>query len=80
MENISNNQNEEKKELTKQEKNKEYQKIYYKINKTKLLKNMCAKCECLLCGRVVIKNNINSHQKSNICKRNSGRTKTYIEL
>jgi formate dehydrogenase assembly factor FdhD len=49
-------------------KRKEYNKLYYENNKDKILKKACAKCKCELCGREVIKNNLNTHYQLNICK------------
>lgn len=68
-------------ELTKREKNILYQKEYYKNNKTELLEKLTKKCKCLLCGRVIIKNNVKKHQNSPICLRNRGNNeKTYEEI
>ena len=64
--------------LTKSEKNKIYLKEYYKNNKEKLLSYGKTKCQCNNCGRIVIRNNILTHQKKNICINH--KEKNFTEL
>lgn len=66
-------------ELSKSEKNKIYQKEYYKNNKDKLLSYGNKKVKCLLCNRCVIRNNILKHQKKAICLNNRTE-KNYVEV
>lgn len=46
-----------------------YNKYYYEINKENILKKACEKVKCEFCHRTVIKNNLLSHYKSEICRR-----------
>ena len=48
-----------------------YNKYYYEKNKETILQKACEKVECEFCKRKVIKNNLISHYKSDICKRKS---------
>ena len=50
------------------EERKNYNKTYYAINKAKILKIACEKVECEFCKRTVIKNNIQKHKASKLCK------------
>ena len=52
---------------------KEYNKIYYSVNKEKILMDLCKKVQCDFCGRTVIKNNLLNHEQSDICKRHRER-------
>lgn len=45
----------------------EYHRNYYLTHKETLMKKLCAKVQCELCGRCVIQNNLKSHQKKPIC-------------
>jgi hypothetical protein len=56
-----------------------YNKNYYETNKETILKKACEKMECQFCKRTVIKNNLISHYKSDICKRKSELLKTLEE-
>ena len=51
------------------EERKQYNKVYYSVNKDRILADLCQKVECQFCGRTVIKNNILTHEKSEICRR-----------
>lgn len=51
------------------EERKEYNKEYYERNKHKIMEKACEKVTCDLCGRMVIRNNLTSHYKLNICQR-----------
>ena len=48
---------------------KQYNKTYYEKHKQEISNKLCCKVVCNLCGRTVIKNNIQSHKKREICKR-----------
>ena len=50
------------------EQRKNYNKTYYTMNKAKILKIACEKVECEFCKRTVIKNNIQKHKASKLCK------------
>ena len=50
---------------------KNYNKFYYESNKEEILRKACEKIQCEFCHRIVIKNNLLSHYKSEICKRKS---------
>jgi hypothetical protein len=52
-------------------KRQNYNKFYYQDNKEAILKKACEKIQCEFCHRTVIKNNIISHYKSEICRRKS---------
>ncbi len=54
-------------EKTKSDKNKEYQKQYYKQNKEKLLKNLSEKHTCGACGRKICKYRLQSHLNTKLC-------------
>ena len=55
------------------EERKQYNKVYYSVNKDRILADLCQKVQCEYCGRTVIKNNILTHEKSEICKRHRER-------
>lgn len=55
------------------EKRKQYNKVYYSVNKDRILADLCQKVQCEYCGRTVIKNNILTHEKSEICRRHRER-------
>ena len=40
------------------EERKQYNKVYYSVNKDRILADLCQKVQCEYCGRTVIKNNI----------------------
>jgi len=50
------------------EERQNYNKTYYATNKTKILNIACAKVQCEFCKRIVIKNNIQKHKLSKLCK------------
>lgn len=52
---------------------REYNKVYYELNKERILNNMCEKTVCQLCGRKVIKSNLIRHRDSTICSRTQER-------
>ena len=52
---------------------REYNKVYYELNKERILNNMCEKTICQLCGRKVIRSNMIRHQDSTICSRTQER-------
>jgi hypothetical protein len=52
---------------------KEYNKVYYSVNKDRILADLCQKVQCEYCGRTIIKNNRLIHEKSDICKRHRQR-------
>ena len=52
---------------------REYNKVYYELNKERILNNMCEKTLCQLCNRKVIRSNMIRHQDSNICSRTQER-------
>jgi len=56
-----------------QEERKAYNKTYYSVNREIILKDLCSRVECEYCGRTVIKNNILTHERSEICKRHRER-------
>jgi hypothetical protein len=45
----------------------EYNKTYYEKKKETLINNGCRKVECPECHKVVTKNNLRYHVKSNLC-------------
>jgi hypothetical protein len=51
------------------EQRKEYNKIYYQQNKELALKKACARVSCVCCGRIITKNRLLNHLKTNLCKR-----------
>lgn len=51
------------------DKTKEYNAMYYKKNKEAISIKLCEKVECNLCGRIMIKNNLNRHKTKPICLR-----------
>ena len=57
--------------ITKEKKNnsKEYNAEYYSKHKKEILSKLCEKVECNLCGRVIIRNNLNKHKMKPICRR-----------
>ena len=55
------------------EERKQYNKVYYSVNKDRILADLCSKMTCDYCGRTVIKNNILIHERSDICKRHRQR-------
>ena len=55
------------------EERKIYNKTYYSVNREIILKDLCSRVECEYCGRTVIKNNILTHERSEICKRHRER-------
>lgn len=52
---------------------KEYNKVYYSVNKERILADLCSKVTCEYCGRTIIKNNLLKHEKSSICLRTRNR-------
>lgn len=52
-------------------KRQDYNKYYYESNKDEILRKACEKIQCEFCHRTVIKNNLLSHYKSDICRRKS---------
>ena len=50
-----------------------YNKEYYNKNKIVIINKACAKVECTLCKRAVIKNNIFRHRLTDLCKRTQAR-------
>ena len=52
-------------------KRQNYNKFYYENNKEEILRKACEKIQCEFCHRTVIKNNILSHYRSEICRRKS---------
>lgn len=52
---------------------REYNKVYYELNKERILNNMCEKTICQLCGKKIIKANLNRHQDTQICMRTQER-------
>jgi hypothetical protein len=52
---------------------REYNKVYYELNKERILNNMCEKTICQLCNRKVIRSNMIRHQDSTICSRTQER-------
>lgn len=56
-----------------QEDRKEYNKLYYELNRERILNNMCEKTCCTLCGKKVIKANLNRHMDTAICVRTQER-------
>ena len=64
----------ETEKTTKQIKTQEYNRTYYAKNKEKIIKDLCTKCKCNFCGRIVIKNNIQKHQKTKICENRRNMT------
>ena len=55
------------------EQRKLYNKTYYSVNREIILKDLCSRVTCDYCGRIVIKNNILIHERSEICKRHRQR-------
>ena len=55
------------------ESRREYNKAYYEVNRQRILNNLCEKTTCILCKKMVIKANLNSHQDTNICVRTQER-------
>lgn len=52
---------------------KEYNKVYYELNRERILNLMCEKTTCQLCKKMVIKANLNRHQDTAICVRTQER-------
>jgi hypothetical protein len=48
---------------------KDYNKNYYQQNKELALKKACARVACPCCGRIITKNRLLSHMKTDLCKR-----------
>lgn len=61
------------------EERKIYNKKYYETNKSKIISKALTKITCEFCGRSVINNNINKHQKSSICKRKTEQNKETLK-
>ena len=57
------------------EQRKLYNKTYYANNKVTILRDLCSKVQCELCGRTVIKNNIKKHYETELCLRTQERAK-----
>jgi hypothetical protein len=55
------------------EERKQYNKQYYAENKERILCDLCTKVQCELCGRTVIKNNINKHYTTQLCMKTQER-------
>ncbi len=55
------------------ESRKEYNRIYYELNKDRILNNMCEKTTCQLCGKRLIKANLYRHQETAICLKTQER-------
>ena len=55
------------------ESRREYNKLYYEINRQRILNNLCEKTTCILCKKMVIKANLNRHQDTAICSRTQER-------
>lgn len=58
-------------DMDKMVKRQNYNKYYYEKNKEDIIKKACEKIQCEFCSRSVIKNNLLSHYKSEICRRKS---------
>ena len=56
-----------------QDQSRMYNKTYYANNKDKILSDLCSKVQCELCGRTVIKNNINKHYTTQLCMKTQER-------
>ena len=48
---------------------KEYNKIYYQQNKELALKKACSRVSCPCCGRIITKNRLLNHLKTDLCRR-----------
>jgi hypothetical protein len=53
------------------EKQKEYNKKYYELNKTKILCQVLEKKECPYCNRKINHQNMSKHSKTKYCIKNT---------
>jgi hypothetical protein len=60
-----------------QEERKNYNKTYYQTNKQKALEKASIRVTCVCCDRIVSKNRLLAHMKTDLCKRTQ-LTENYI--
>ncbi len=60
-----------------QEERKNYNKTYYQTNKQKALEKASIRVTCVCCDRIVSKNRLLAHMKTDLCKRTQ-QTENYI--
>jgi len=57
------------KEIKIKKTRKDYNKKYYEKNKEQIIKYICEKKECSLCGKNIARKTMKNHQKTNLCKK-----------
>ena len=59
------------------EQRQDYNKAYYQANKQKALEKASIRVTCVCCDRIVSKNRLLAHMKTDLCKRTQ-QTENYI--
>ena len=61
------------------EERKLYNKTYYQTNRDNALKKACVRVTCPCCDRIITKNRLSAHLKTDLCQRTQ-QTENYINV